>query len=77
MEHFKEDERDLLFNLLPPEEASEVIVELDDFHREHLLEDLHEDRLSELVDEGFLQIGDIPEIARNLLHDNALRIYKV
>jgi len=51
LDHFKEDERDFLFSLLPPEEASEVIVELDDFHREDLLEDMHEDRLSELVDE--------------------------
>jgi len=33
--------------------------------------------LSNLIDETFLQIEDIPEIAKNLLHDNALRIYKV
>lgn len=50
-DHFDEDERDYLFSFLPPEEASEVIVELDDFHRGDLLEDLNEDRLSELVDE--------------------------
>jgi len=33
--------------------------------------------LLEVVEEDFLQIGDIPEIAKNLLHDNALRIYNV
>jgi len=33
--------------------------------------------LSSLIEEDFLQIEDIPEIAKNLLHDNALRIYKV
>lgn len=33
--------------------------------------------LSELVDEGYLQIDDVPEIALNLLQDNAKRIYKV
>jgi len=33
--------------------------------------------LSSLIDEDLLQIEDIPEIAKNLLHDNALRIYKV
>jgi hypothetical protein len=33
--------------------------------------------LSGLVDEGLLQMDDIPEIAKNLLHDNALKIYKI
>jgi hypothetical protein len=33
--------------------------------------------LSALVEEGFLGMGDVPEIARNLLHDNAARIYGV
>jgi hypothetical protein len=31
----------------------------------------------QMVDEGLLQINDIPGIAKNLLHDNALRIYNV
>ena len=33
--------------------------------------------LSALVDEESLEMEDIPEIARNLLHDNAARIYRV
>jgi hypothetical protein len=31
--------------------------------------------MSGLVVEGFLEIEGIPEVAMNLLHDNALRIY--
>lgn len=31
--------------------------------------------LSDYVEEGFLEIDDIPEIAQNLLHDNPKRIY--
>lgn len=73
-EHLKENERDFLFSLLPPEEASDVIVELDDFHREHILEDLHEDRLSELVDE--MDSDDATDLVAELPDDVADKVLR-
>lgn len=40
-----------LFSLLTTEDASKVIVELDDDHREHFLKTLKSDELSEIVEE--------------------------
>ncbi len=44
------DDRDYLFDLLDPEVASEVLIELDDHTREDLLEDMPPEEISEYVE---------------------------
>jgi len=51
LEQFDDDRRNWLFSLLKPDDASDVVVELEDVAREDLIEDLDTRRLSEIVDE--------------------------
>src|SRR3970282_795449 len=54
------DETNFVFNLLPNEIGSEVLLDLDDVHRERLLATLPQLKLTELVDKmDFDDGGDI------------------
>ena len=51
MRELEEDEANILFDLLDPDTASDVIIELDEVSREQIIEELEEDRLTKIVDE--------------------------
>ena len=64
--HFERKQRQVLFDLLDAEIASEVILELDDATRDGLIDKLPEHRLSELVEEMDSDdaadfVGELPE----------------
>ena len=59
-------EAEYIFKLIPMETASEVILELDETHREHLLQTMSQPRLTELVgemesDDAADIVGELPE----------------
>ena len=51
MNHLDEDERRVLFNLLPSEMASDVLAELDENVKEDVLEGMNSQRIAEMVNE--------------------------
>jgi len=59
-------EAEYIFKLIPMETASEVILELDETHREHLLQTMSQPKLTELVgemesDDAADIVGELPE----------------
>ena len=63
------EDGDFLFNILSIEDASKVIIELDDAHREHFLETLSQKRITELV--GEMQSDDATDIVGELPKEKA------
>lgn len=63
------DECDFVFNLLPNEVASEVLLELDEEHKERLLKTLPQDRLNLLV--GTMDSDDAADIVGALSDEKA------
>ena len=61
-----------LFNLLPPDVASQVILELDESHRDHFLTTLSQKKLSELVEE--MSSDDATDIVGELPKDKAREV---
>ncbi|MFC2088794.1 magnesium transporter [Calditrichota bacterium] len=68
----KKDDRKYLFNLLPTETGSDVITELDPPIVEHLLSDISEKEISELVEE--MDSDDAADIISDLPDDVADRV---
>lgn len=50
LDHLDEDERNIVFDVLDTEKASDVILELDSGSREDILENLDEQQITEIVD---------------------------
>jgi len=63
------EDGDYLFSLLTTEEAGKVIVELDDDHREHFLETLKSQKISEIVEE--LPTDEATDIVGELSEEKA------
>ena len=62
-------EAEYFFKLIPMETASEVILELDETHREHLLQTMSQPRLTELV--GEMESDDAADIVAELSEEKA------
>ena len=63
------DETNFVFNLLPNEIGSEVLLDLDDVHRERLLATLPQPKLTELVDK--MDSDDAADIVGELSDEKA------
>jgi magnesium transporter len=62
-------EAEYIFKLIPMETASEVILELDETHREHLLQTMSQPKLTELV--GEMESDDAADIVAELSEEKA------
>ena len=62
-------EAEYIFKLIPMETASEVILELDETHREHLLQTMSQPKLTELV--GEMESDDAADIVAELPEEKA------
>lgn len=69
LDKFSEENRRYIFELLDTEVASDVILEVEDAHRESLLERMDEHRLSEIVEE--MDSDDATDIVGELPSDVA------
>lgn len=69
MNRLGDEEAEYVFGLLPSDVASEVLLELDEVHREHLLRILSQPKLTELVDE--MQSDDAADIVGKLSDEKA------
>ena len=71
--HLNRFEQNFIFDLLPPEKASEVLVELSEIEQEKMLKEIDETRLTQIVDElESDEAADVlgavePEIAEKVL----------
>jgi magnesium transporter len=66
---FETEEAEYIFKLIPTETASEVILELDDVHREDLLQTMSQPKLTELV--GEMASDDAADIVAELSEEKA------
>lgn len=74
-ENLSQESRERIISILPAELASEVISEMDsEFHPERLLENLHPERRSEIVEE--LDYDDATDIISQLPEEQQLEILK-
>jgi magnesium transporter len=62
-------EAEYIFKLIPMETASEVILELDETHRDHLLQTMSQPKLTELV--GEMESDDAADIVAELPEEKA------
>lgn len=69
MNRLGDEEVEYVFGLLPSDVASEVLLELDEVHREHLLKTLSQPKLTELVDE--MESDDAADIVGKLSEEKA------
>ncbi len=69
MNRLNTDEAEYIFKLIPNEVASEVILELGDVHREHLLHTMPQPKLTELV--GEMDSDDAADIVGALSDEKA------
>ncbi len=70
--HLDEDERPAIFNLLPPETASEVLVELGENVMEDVLEEMDTEQIAEMVNE--MDSDDAADILSELTPEQAAEI---
>lgn len=74
-ESISQESRERIISILPAEFASEIISEMDaEFHPERLLENLHPERRSEIVEE--LDYDDATDIISQLPEEQQLEILK-
>lgn len=69
MNRLEIEEADYLFKLIPTEVASNVILELNEVHREHLLQTMPQPKLTELV--GEMDSDDAADIVGELSEEKA------
>lgn len=69
MNRLEDSEAEYLFSLLSVPVASEVILELDEHHRENLLKSIPQDRITELV--GAMDSDDAADVLGSLPRDRA------
>ena len=72
LNHLNKDQRKYLFDLLPTELASEVLVELDTPVADQILEDKSDDEISDLVEE--MDSDDAADVISELDDDVAERV---
>ena len=72
IDELEEDQKTRLFRLLDVETAGDVIMELDDISRELILEDIPDEKLTEIVDDMFSD--DAADFIAELPEDQAQRV---
>lgn len=69
VENLSDDEGAYLFNLLDEENSAEVLLELSDYHRDYILENLPAEKISEIV--GEMDSDDATDIIAELEDEKA------
>ncbi|MBN2287774.1 MAG: magnesium transporter [Candidatus Glassbacteria bacterium] len=75
LEQLNEEERNILFSLLPVELASETLAETEESHQEGLIESLDDEALQEVFEE--LSDDDATDIVQELSDHQAERVMRV
>jgi magnesium transporter len=74
MGHLDEDERRAIFNLLPPELASDVLAELEENVKEDILEGMNTEQIAEMIHE--MDSDDAADIVSELPVEQASEVLK-
>ena len=75
IERLDENERSILFSVLPAEIASETLAEIDESHHEELIGGLTDQKISEVFDQ--LSDDDATDIVQELSDEQAERVLRV
>ena len=75
IERLDENERSILFSVLPADVASETLAEIDEAHHEELIEGLTDEKISEVFDQ--LSDDDATDIVQELSDEQAERVLRV
>jgi magnesium transporter len=75
LEQLDEEERKILFGLLPAEVASETLAETEESHQEELIESMDDETLQEVFEE--LRDDDATDIVQELSEQQAERVMRV
>ena len=75
LEQLEEEERKILFSLLPAEVASETLAETGESHQEELIESMDDETLQEVFEE--LRDDDATDIVQELSEQQAERVMRV
>jgi magnesium transporter len=74
MAHLDDDERKSLFNIMPPDKASEVLVELEENVKEDVLEELDSAQIAEMVNE--MDSDDATDILSDMSEEQVNNVLK-